>query len=270
MARNTIQGQSYPMLDRVTDEGTRYVIRMLMDQINLLRQPANTQDLGGNIIINSGTPTESTALVPKSYVDNSITNVRTNLSGSGSTPLDVTALRGQLSQVQRAKLRVNPTGMPLPTNGQPFELLYDIDTAKEYYWDSSTSTWFPINKGLLKPTVTLYSQGGSLGPSVLPTILVAGFYRISAYYRIEVEAGINSSIFAVIEWIEHGGTVSVYTAPFDTNIPGADIRNLVDSAGGCSIFTWIDAGTTPVYVTSYVSNPPNELKYTLLIGIEQL
>lgn len=144
MARNRTQGQSYPMLSAVQDEGTRQAMRLLMDQVNQLRQPAQTQDLGGNTITNVGTPTVDSDVATKAYVDAAIAGVRANLLSSGSTPLDVTALRGQLSQVQRAKLRVNPTGEPLPTTGQAFELLYDVDTAALYYFDASTSVWTAI------------------------------------------------------------------------------------------------------------------------------
>lgn len=268
MARNVIQGQSYPMLDRVKDEGTRAVFRMLMDQINVLRQPAGTQDLGGNIITNSGTPTDSTALVPKSYVDSAVGGVRSNLLGSGSTPLDVTALRGQLSQVQRAKLRVNPANTALPLLGQPFELLYDTDTAKEYYWDSTTSTWIPLGKGLIA-SVALYNRDTTFS-DVLITIPVSGFYRVSAYYAVTVEAGVSSSIYAVLQWIEHGTLMELLTAPSDTNTPGADIRNFQGDFGGCSMFTWMDAGTDVNYITSYASNPANAMKFTLLVGLESL
>lgn len=141
MARTSTSGQSYPLLSRVADPAIREVLRMLMDQINELRQPASSMDLGGNTITGVAAPTADSHVANKSYVDSTFSSVRSSLLGSGATPLDVTALRGQLSQVQRAKLRVNPAGNPLPTTGQAFELLYDVDTAAQYYWDANTSTW---------------------------------------------------------------------------------------------------------------------------------
>jgi hypothetical protein len=86
----------------------------------------------------------STDAAHKDYVDTAVSGVRATLLGAGSSPLDLTGLRGQASQVQRAKLRVNPAGNPLPTSGQPFELLYDVDTAKQYYWNADTSLWVAL------------------------------------------------------------------------------------------------------------------------------
>ena len=142
MARDRVQGQSYPGLDRVSDPGTREVLRVLMDQINSLRQPSATQDLGGNKITGLSSPTSASDAVTKEYVDNLVAGVRSNLLGSGSTPLDVTALRGQLSQVQRAMIRIIYPGNPRPSTGQPFELIYDENGAgRFYYYDASTNTW---------------------------------------------------------------------------------------------------------------------------------
>jgi len=145
MARTTTQGQSYPLLDRVADSATREVLRMLMDQVNQLRQPASSTNFGGNDIAGlPNTPQTENSAACKSYVDAAVAGVRSNLLAAGSTPLDVTALRGQLSQVQRAKLRVNPAGNPLPSVGQPFEMLFDEDTGVLHYYNASTNEWIGI------------------------------------------------------------------------------------------------------------------------------
>lgn len=144
MARTETKGQSYPLLDRVADSATREVLRMLMDIVNQLRQPASATNFGGNKLTSVGDPTDAADATTKSYVDSAVAGVRSNLLAAGSTPLDVTALRGQLSQVQRAKLRVNTAGNPLPSVGQPFELLYDEDTTALYYYNASTNQWIGI------------------------------------------------------------------------------------------------------------------------------
>ena len=145
MARTTTQGQSYPLLDRVADSATREVLRMLMDQVNQLRQPASSTDFGGNDIAGlPSTPATENSAACKSYVDTAVAEVRGNLLAAGATPLDVTALRGQLSQVQRAKLRVIPDGDPLPSVGQPFELAYAISTAELLYYNASINEWVVI------------------------------------------------------------------------------------------------------------------------------
>lgn len=116
---------------------------MLQDQINELRQPASATDFSGNRLTNIGTPVDATDAANKSYVDSTASpeTIRASLLAAGSNPLDVTALRGQLSQVQRAKIRVVEAGAALPTYGQPFELLYFTDTGTFYYWNATTSEW---------------------------------------------------------------------------------------------------------------------------------
>jgi len=141
MARTITQGQSYPLLDRVADSATREVLRMLMDQVNQLRQPASTTNFGGNKLAAVGEPEAPSDAATMNYVDSKFASVRNNLLAAGNSPLDVTALRGQLSQVQRAKLRVNPAGNELPSVGQPFELLYDVDTGDLHYYNADTNIW---------------------------------------------------------------------------------------------------------------------------------
>ena len=144
MSRTNTQGQSYPLLDQVNDDSTRQVLRMLMDQVNALRQPSATQDLGGNTISGVSTPTEPDHVAPKGYVDTAVGSVRASLLGAGSNPLDLTGLRGQASQVQRAKLRILPAGDAFPIVGQNEELLYSKTTTKLYYFDSATSSWIVL------------------------------------------------------------------------------------------------------------------------------
>lgn len=146
MARTTTQGQSYPLLSLVKDEGTREVFRVLMDQINQLRQPAAAQDLGGNTFTNMADPTSITQPVTLGYLQTNYSPavIRQALLSAGSSPLDITGLRGQASQVQRAKIRVNPAGTPLTFIGQPFELLYDEDTPGLFYFNASTAAWVAI------------------------------------------------------------------------------------------------------------------------------
>src|SRR5690242_13248380 len=146
MARTSTQGQSYPLLTQIKDEATRTCLRMLMDQINALRQPAASTDFGGNKLTGVADPTSSSDAATKNYVDTTASPaaIRASILAGGSNPLDVTALRGQLSQVQRAKLRVNPAGNSIPSTGQAFELLYDVDTANLYYFDASTALWIAL------------------------------------------------------------------------------------------------------------------------------
>ena len=136
------KGQSYPGLSMIKDEATRTSLRLLWDAVNQLRQPGDSQDLGGNVITGSGEPEEDTDLATKSYVDSvsSPAAIRSQLLATGAAALDVTALRGQLSQVQRAKLTVIPPTDPLPPVGQPGELIYQNPTAL-YYYDASTNVW---------------------------------------------------------------------------------------------------------------------------------
>lgn len=141
MPRNTIQGQSYALLSQVKDQGTRDAVRILMDQVNQLRQPAGTQNLGGNTITNVATPTASSDVATKSYVDAAVAGVRATLLGAGSNPLDVSGLRGQLLEVQLAKILIVNLTEKLPVNGQPFELLWNYNTSAFYYWNDSTAKW---------------------------------------------------------------------------------------------------------------------------------
>jgi hypothetical protein len=148
MARDNIQGQSYPYLPQIKDIPTRDALRYLMDQVNSLRQPSATLDMGGNKITGVTSPTADSDVTTKSYVDSltSAAKIRESLTASGATPLDVTALRGRLSQVQRPYLALIPSGDPLPVSGQEGEVIVQ-KTGIVYHllrYDSSSNTWVKI------------------------------------------------------------------------------------------------------------------------------
>lgn len=143
------------------------------------------------------------------------------------------------------------------------------------FWDALviktgeiTDTWTKYFEQVLVPQVRLgtiitgkYSNGSTpLNASLTTTILeetvpTTGLYLFVAALQIVAAAGVTSSVSLTLTWTSNGITQSEVFGP---------ITNGVNTDQLSAVFAIIADGGTPVSIlTTYASNPANDMDYNL-------
>lgn len=112
--------------------------------------------------------------------------------------------------------------------------------------------------------VLLTSQNASIGTTAMPTdgTLSAGLYRVTVYQEITVADGVSSSLQTSLSWTSNAGT--------KTKAGTAVTGNTTATTDSFSVLMHIDADTPISYTTTYASNTPGQMRYTLAIVLERL
>lgn len=90
--------------------------------------------------------------------------------------------------------------------------------------------------------------------------IVTGLYALSICSRVETPDGVSSSVQVTITYT-WGGVIQTFVG---TLVNG----NTTTSTSQDSAPLWIDEGTSVTYETSYASNTPNAMAYSLAITLQ--
>lgn len=115
---------------------------------------------------------------------------------------------------------------------------------------------------LLTP-VSVSAQAASISVTPIPLpALGAGIYRLTTYARITTPDAVSSSLIVTLGWTESTITLT-HSFPAMTG----NTTTTVDSQ---TFTVQIDQATPLTYATTYASNTPGQMKYTLNLLIESL
>lgn len=110
-------------------------------------------------------------------------------------------------------------------------------------------------------SVQLFGQTAAIAPTdITGAGLSDGLYNIQIWSRVEVPAGVSSSVQVTITYTS-GGVVQTFVG---TLVNG----NLTTSKSQQIEPIWIDGGTSLTYETAYASNPVSAMEYALVIVLQ--
>lgn len=150
-----------------------------------------------------------------------------------------------------------------------FTQLYDVPTGVpvlerigRVLFDSQWLTWFVTMRRLLNAcarviaTVSLTTQGASIGATALPTgTLKPGLYRVSYYARISRAATTSSSLTVTVGFT-HGGVACTIAGSAMTGNTTATVQT-------GTMLVKVDQNTSLTYATTYASVGGTSMQYAL-------
>lgn len=116
---------------------------------------------------------------------------------------------------------------------------------------------------LYSAKIALTNQNTSLGTTNIPLpTLAQGDYVFFYYSRVTVPDGVSSSLIVRLRWTE--GAVSLV-------LSGAAMTgNSTTTVQSGSVPVFIDGATPLAFSTTYASNTPGAMRYTLRIKVQSL
>lgn len=113
-------------------------------------------------------------------------------------------------------------------------------------------------------TLTLTAQAASIVSTSIPLpALTNGTYRVGAYLRVTTADGVSSSIQLTLGWTQGSQALTkAFSALTGDTVTTVDSVSLP--------FIQIDQGSALTYATTYASNTPGKMKYTLILAVEKI
>jgi hypothetical protein len=117
---------------------------------------------------------------------------------------------------------------------------------------------------LVKAVVALTNQHASIGatPLALGTKLAAGLYRVAYVARVTTVDGVSSSLTVTLGWTSGGQALTLVGAAMT-----GDALTTVQTG---SATVEVDANSSITYATTYASNTPDKMRYSLTVAAELL
>lgn len=109
-------------------------------------------------------------------------------------------------------------------------------------------------------TVALTNQSASIATTTVQTVTQSGLYRVNWYARVSVADGVSSSLALTLTWREGSHT--------STKTFAALTGDTTSTYDGSVWPLYADSGTLITYATTYASNTPAKMRYTLALGTE--
>ncbi len=153
---------------------------------------------------------------------------------------------------------------------EPPPLISPIAEGKRELMQSDWQKYFLAQSTVLTATSTFFTtkvaltnQNTSIGTTNVPLpALTAGDYVFFYYARVTVADGVSSSLTITLRWTE--GAVSLSLAgPAMTGNSTTTVQSGV-------VPVFIDGATPLAYSTTYASNTPGVMRYTLRIRVQSL
>lgn len=130
------------------------------------------------------------------------------------------------------------------------------------WFNNFTSSIQGIAKQVATP-VSLTAQTDSVALTPIPSgTLAQGLYRATFFMKVNVAAGVSSSITVSFAFTRNSQACTFQSSPF--------AGNTSDTVGTGTAMMYIDQATPISYSTLYASNPANAMEYELSILLESL